>query len=223
MCICTTTHCGSFSIFRNARSEAARTVFMLAERGSASAIFPQNHDSRSFPFSHPSYFMFTKFTVGTNPDAPAPPQDQGISIEVENPLAGQNDTNEPERWKPVQYFFYGTLTNEQVLTDVLCLKYPPVLRPASIAGYSMKMWGPYPTLVDGPPENVVNGMAYEVDKQEHEGRLADYETKAYRCATCLIKPASGGDHIVGKTFVWAKKPNDRALRPGNFDIEAWRK
>lgn len=137
-------------------------------------------------------------------------------------MAGQNDTthgnfanHETEPWKPIQYFFYGTLMDEGVLTTVLRLKFPPVLRPAHIVDYSIKMWGPFPALTDGPAGNVVNGMAYEVQEEAHEKRLAHYETDAYRCVSCFIKPASGGDPISGKTFVWAGHPND--LRPGTFN------
>ena len=115
--------------------------------------------------------------------------------------------------------------DEQQLKKVLSLGSPPALRlrPASIVGYSIKMWGPYPTLVDGPPGNVVNGMIYEVQKEAHEKRLAYYETNAYRCALCLIKPGTGKEEIFGKTFVWANDPNDQVLSPGSFDLEAWKR
>jgi len=144
-------------------------------------------------------------------------------------LAAQNDpsnthiTHQREPWKPVHYFFYGSLMDEHQLTHVLSLKSPPVLRPASIVGYSIKMWGPYPTLVDGPPGNVVNGMVYEVQKEHHEKRLAYYETNAYRCASCSIGPGGGGEAIFGKTFVWASDPDDEELSVGSFDLEAWKK
>jgi len=113
--------------------------------------------------------------------------------------------------------------DEQQLTDILRLKSPPVLQPASIVGYSIKMWGPFPTLVDGPPGNVINGMVYEVQKKGHEGVLAYYETDAYRCASCSIKPEAGGEEIVGKTFVWAGARDDSDLSEGSFDLQAWRK
>jgi gamma-glutamylcyclotransferase (GGCT)/AIG2-like uncharacterized protein YtfP len=169
--------------------------------------------------------LLITFTTDTIPDAQVP-QDQGaggVPNTVNNFLSGKDDADEQEPGKPVQYFFYGSLMDEQKLTQVLGLIHPPVLRPATIVGYSIKTWGPYPTLIDGPPENVVNGVAYEVQNEEYEKRLAYYETDAYRCTTCLIKPASGGDQIVGKTFVWAGEPNDRILRPGSFDLEAWKK
>jgi len=130
---------------------------------------------------------------------------------------------EPKPWEPVQYFFYGSLMDERKLTEVLRLDSTPVLRPASIVGYSIKMWGPYPTLVEAPPENIVNGMIYEVQREGHERRLAYYETDAYRCAVCRIIPGEGGERIYGKTFVWAGDSDDKVLSPGTFDLEMWKK
>jgi len=111
--------------------------------------------------------------------------------------------------------------DEQKLTDVLRLGSTPVLRPASIVGFSTKMWGPYPALIDGPPGNVVDGMVYEVRKKDHEKRLACYETDAYRCVSCPIKSGAGGEQIIGKTLVWAA--NEAALSVGSFDLEAWKR
>lgn len=127
----------------------------------------------------------------------------------------------PEPWKPVYYFFYGSLMDDQQLTNILRLTSPPVLRPASIVGYSIKLWGPYPALINGPPGNVVNGAMYEVLQESHERRLAFYETRSYEAASCLITPGTGGEQITGKTFVWARDPDE--LSPGGFDLEAWRK
>jgi gamma-glutamylcyclotransferase (GGCT)/AIG2-like uncharacterized protein YtfP len=144
-------------------------------------------------------------------------------------LAARNDpgnshvTYEPEPWKPVHYFFYGSLMDEKQLTQVLRLKSPPTLRPASIVGYSIKMWGPYPALIDGPPGNVVSGVVYEVQRPDHEKRLAYYETDAYRCAACFIVPGTQGEQMFGKTFVWADDPNDGELSVGSFDFEAWKR
>ena len=135
----------------------------------------------------------------------------------------QARTYQPDPWKPPHYFFYGSLMDERQLIKVLRLESPPVLKPASIVGYSIKMWGPYPTLVDGPPGNVVNGMIYEVQKEAHEKVLAYYETDAYRCASCFITPGEGGEQIFGKTFVWADDPNDGDLSEGTFDLEEWKR
>ena len=129
----------------------------------------------------------------------------------------------PESWKPVPYFFYGTLMDGGQLTSVLDLTSPPILRPAFIVGYSIKMWGPFPTLVEGPPGNIINGMAYEVQSEEDEWNLAYYETDAYKSVSCSIRPAGGGDGISGRTFVWAHDPNHEDLSPGSFDFEEWKK
>jgi len=93
--------------------------------------------------------------------------------------------------------------DEQTLTEVLRLDSPPVLRPVSIVGFSTKMWGPFPVLIDGPPGNVVNGMVYEVQRKAHENSLAYHEKNGYRCASCSIKSGAGGEQVIGKTFVWA--------------------
>ena len=144
-------------------------------------------------------------------------------------LAAQNDTGrafkdyEPESWKPIPHFFYGTLMDEGQLTSVLNLTSPPILRPALIVGYSIKMWGPFPTLVEGPPGNIISGMVYEVQSEADEKKLAHYESSAYRSAPCSIRPAGGGEEIYGKTFVWARDPNDQNLSPGIFDLEEWKK
>ena len=113
--------------------------------------------------------------------------------------------------------------DDRQLKKVLRLDSPPVLRPASIVGYSIKLWGPYPALVGGPVGSVVTGVVYEVQTEEHEKRLSYYETDAYRCVPCSINPGEGGEQISGKTFVWADDPNDEDLTVGSFDFEGWKK
>lgn len=113
--------------------------------------------------------------------------------------------------------------DDQQLKRVLHLDSLPVLLPASVVNYSIKLWGPYPALIDGPTGNVVNGVVYEVQTEEHEKRLSYYETDAYRCVSCLIQPGDGGKQISGKTFVWADDPNDEDLSVGSFDFEGWKK
>lgn len=73
-----------------------------------------------------------------------------------------------------------------------------------------------------PPGNVVNGMVYEVQQEEHAKRLAYYETDAYRCALCFIR-LGVEEEIFGKTFVWAGDPNDGDLSAKRVDSEAWKK
>lgn len=60
------------------------------------------------------------------------------------------------------YFFYGTLMDPKTLAEALRLPMRPKIFPAKIIGYSCKLWGPYPALVDMPAGAIVHGVAYEV-------------------------------------------------------------
>ncbi|KAI9776760.1 MAG: hypothetical protein M1839_009404 [Geoglossum umbratile] len=121
-------------------------------------------------------------------------------------------------YEPVYYFFYGTLTQPETLKRILDLKEEPLLRRAQIVGYSLAKWGDYPTLLDGPPDNVVSGHAYMVQSSDDEWKLAYYETLAYKPAPCLIA-FTGSDawpaQVLGRTFMYA---GDAAtLREKRFD------
>ena len=76
------------------------------------------------------------------------------------------------------YFFYGTLMDPSLLAEILSLSDKPTLCPAKIIGYTLKLWGQYPALVNGAPGQVVEGMVYHVRKKGHPEKLAEYETKA---------------------------------------------
>ena len=62
-------------------------------------------------------------------------------------------------YKPVFYFFYGTLKEPKILTHILDLKQPPVLRPAKLVGYTLTNWGQYRALIDGKPGEEVTGVS----------------------------------------------------------------
>ena len=134
-----------------------------------------------------------------------------------------NEPYDPLVFKPTYYFFYGTLTRPEVLSHILSLKETPVLRPASIEGYSLAMWGQYKTLLDGPPCNIVEGAAYQVQSEEDEEKLQYYETNAYEVAPCAIKLKNGGNPriVIGKTFMYAG--DAEALKAGRFDRKLWAK
>ncbi|OBT72930.1 hypothetical protein VF21_07779 [Pseudogymnoascus sp. 05NY08] len=68
-------------------------------------------------------------------------------------------------------FFYGTLMDPQTLAKVLKLNNLPPLVPAKISGYHCKLWGDYPALVGGEPDEPVYGMAYEVQLPEENELL----------------------------------------------------
>lgn len=65
----------------------------------------------------------------------------------------------------------------------------PIIIPASIIGYSYKLWGTYPAIVEGPPENVMRGVAYEVQPESEitTARLVYYQTDVlYTVHACLL-------------------------------------
>ena len=121
---------------------------------------------------------------------------------------------------PKFYFFYGSLMDPGQLARVLGLKQRPVTHPASIAGYSCKMWGPYPALTDGPPDAIVHGVAFKVQVQQAATRLAEYETDAYEEHDCIIR-FDNGETVSGVTFKWRDRADDPDLREGSFNLREW--
>lgn len=77
------------------------------------------------------------------------------------------------------YFFYGTLMDRYVLAKVLKKPERVELQPARLVGWSYKMWGEYPALlqvqVAGSTTDIVCGVAYEVqtitDRENGDWRL----------------------------------------------------
>ena len=108
-----------------------------------------------------------------------------------------------------------------LLSEILDLPEKPSLRPAKLIGYSLKLWGQYPALVDGATGEVVEGMAYNVESEQRAERLAEYETRAYRSAPCRIHFTDGGEpgNISGTTFQYAGNPLD--IAEGKFDLGFW--
>ncbi len=116
------------------------------------------------------------------------------------------------------YFFYGTLMDPTTLAKVLQVPTRPHLYPAKIVGYSCKLWGPYPALVDEPPGAIVYGMAYEVQSSDEADRLQTYETDNYRPKGCTIKLQDGRE-VGGKVFKW--RADKSLLKEGAFDLKDW--
>ena len=137
-----------------------------------------------------------------------------------------NMPSEPCEFRKVYYFFYGTLQDAKTLSHILNKDIEhSSLRPAVIIGYSCERWGIYKALVDGPMDAVVEGVAYQVQCEEDEMRLAAYETDAYETHSCVIDLKSEKEGsarpqtISGKTFRYAGDPD--ALRQGRFDRKLW--
>lgn len=130
-------------------------------------------------------------------------------------IQGEEEKRHGKEW----YFFYGSLMDPRQLQRVLGLRERPRdLRPAKIKGHLTRMWGPYPVLLGGPPENVVKGVACEIERGEHKDKLALYETANYRERNCIIQ-FSTEEVVVGTTFEWAG--DERELRDGSFDLRDW--
>jgi gamma-glutamylcyclotransferase (GGCT)/AIG2-like uncharacterized protein YtfP len=148
--------------------------------------------------------------------------DQKLSLINRKFLSGRAFEPPPDRdnflgFRTQYFFFYGSLMDAGQLRKVLQLQETPVLQPASIVGWDVKMWGQYPALVF-KVNNITNGMAYEVQKEEHVEYLAHYETEVYRVKGCRIKLADGRE-LDGKTFIW--NAEEELLKEGNFNLKDW--
>lgn len=119
------------------------------------------------------------------------------------------------------YFFYGSLMFPRMLQHVLDLPELPKLKPAHIIGFHLKVWGPYPAVVDGKPGEIVKGMAYEVETPEQKDKLAKYETECYRTMDVFIQVSGEEESVLGTTFVWNGDADE--LDEGAFDVESWEK
>lgn len=119
------------------------------------------------------------------------------------------------------YFFYGSLMFPRMLQHVLDLPELPELKPAHIVGLHLKVWGPYPALVEGEPGEIVKGMAYEVQTPEQKDKLAKYETECYQTMDYFIRVSGEEESVLGTTFVWNGDADE--LDEGVFDVESWEK
>ena len=77
------------------------------------------------------------------------------------------------------FFFYGSLQDPTILKHVLTLKEQPILRPATVHGFRLKLWGPYPALLDGESDAMIPGMIYEINSSQQIEQLQTYETNLY--------------------------------------------
>lgn len=76
-------------------------------------------------------------------------------------------------------------------------------------------------MISGTSEQTVSGSAYLIQSEEQARKLAEYETKAYKVADCLIfftdnkSPAEEA----GKTFMYAG--DEKTLLEQRFDRKLW--
>ncbi|KAK8002426.1 hypothetical protein PG989_002145 [Apiospora arundinis] len=127
----------------------------------------------------------------------------------------------PPQYKPIHYFFYGTLKDPRMLAEVLGVDEAPTLRPAKIIGYRLTNWGDYKALIDGKSGEEVLGVACEITTPEDEHKLAYYETNAYCLAPCLVDFTDGQEpvQVSANTFMYAG--DEVALQEGRFDRKLW--
>ncbi|KAK7750655.1 hypothetical protein SLS62_007355 [Diatrype stigma] len=88
--------------------------------------------------------------------------------------------------KPLYFFFYGSLQDTSQLRSVCDLESTPLLRRAFIRSWRVMMWGPFPALVPGAPDDVVHGMVWRCDTGRHVMSLCEYESRNYRLEYCDI-------------------------------------
>ncbi|RDW75403.1 hypothetical protein BP6252_06545 [Coleophoma cylindrospora] len=133
--------------------------------------------------------------------------------------AVQDRQLDPYRYVPKPCFFYGSLTDPAKLQEVLQLPSTPVLRPARVKSYKIMLWGQSPTLVDGPRDSYVDGMAYVVETEQHLEMLKNYEIKVY----CLkgIRIELDGEKVSGRVFAWADRDLGE-LTEGTWSLEEWK-
>lgn len=123
------------------------------------------------------------------------------------------------------YFVYGSLMDPSTLQSVLQTIFPPTLRPATLTGYHIKMWGSYPALLPSSPSSSVNGMVFESSAFEHakqiQQRLEEYEGPNYKLEECIVEVQGRGDEGVrrvrARVFGWIG--GEEELKEGVFDLK----
>ncbi|RYP67423.1 hypothetical protein DL771_007254 [Monosporascus sp. 5C6A] len=127
-------------------------------------------------------------------------------------------------FEPFHFFFYGSLQDPGQIRRVCGLDAsalpPGALQPATIRGWRVKMWGPFPALVPAAADAEVRGVAWKCEVGAHVSRLCFYETDNYRLEFVGIKKDDGDVIKDGRTFVYAGDPAD--LEEGSFDLAQWR-
>ncbi|KAI1313606.1 hypothetical protein F5Y03DRAFT_103059 [Xylaria venustula] len=191
---------------------------------------------------HPKEIAAKRARLSSNGAAPV-----GESSSLGKSDEAKNADSDIERplltFQPFYFFFYGSLQLPSVLDSVCDITTSDtskgkenernkennaiVLRKgASIAGWKIKMWGPYPALVVADEKmDRVQGVAWLCEKTEHVAKLCTYESEAYRMAYCDVEvPAADGNGVEiirnARTFV-SNRPDE--LRDGEFSIEEYQR
>lgn len=162
------------------------------------------------------------FGIGKHSTSATSPQEsksEGQTLTEEEIRSIQDPTN---RGGKALYFFYGTLMDPATLQRVTGLQAAPRMRPAHVVGYTTKLWGPFPVLLHGRRDDVVRGVACEIEGSGPKRRLEEYEGKDYdewELDLRLDKPDGTWDVAHGVTFKWIG-PRDE-LEEGTFSLSKW--
>ncbi|KAJ5263716.1 hypothetical protein N7478_011321 [Penicillium angulare] len=143
-----------------------------------------------------------------------------------SPSPSQEDSAPADSFERQYCFFYGTLMDPETLSQVL--RTPgslPIMSRARVIGYDVKLWGPYPVLIDGKPLQTVDGMVFEILSKTQLDRLVSYETDNYQLQPCLIDILNRHNSVIstvnGVTFMWNGQQDE--LQGGKFDLKQWKK
>ena len=125
--------------------------------------------------------------------------------------------NEPYIHPKQDLFLYGALSLPHILRRVLDLPEPPVLEPIFIAGFKVKMWGKYPSVVkdfEGDcMEKKVQGVAF-IASEEQTKLLEGYAGENYKLAPVM---AMKGHDDGGLRYMFEWCGPQEELTDGNFD------
>ncbi|KAF2280538.1 uncharacterized protein EI97DRAFT_430243 [Westerdykella ornata] len=172
----------------------------------------------------------TKASVPAPPPPPLPPTEAPkisnsdflrVMAAIQRPKSETSADAKPP-FQRCHMFFYGSLMDPEVLQAILDLPEPPTMKQGSITGFSVKMWGMYPTLVRNDSGRV-SGTFWEVTSEAHFLRLEAYETSAYTWCECDVELSDGAVLHNCRTFCWAGDPESEELEEGSFDLEWYQK
>ncbi|KAL8834340.1 MAG: hypothetical protein Q9170_003795 [Blastenia crenularia] len=168
-------------------------------------------ESQSPPVSYRPTFIGVSQTPGNVSDVSCYPELGIDSTFLQHKI---QDVGPAQMAYPRWYFFYGTLTNLQILQNSLSLPYLPTLIPAFIKRGRLRSWRrKYKALVDGPADAEVDGYACLVESFDQEDCLRFREKADYEVVQCHISFHGGRvkEVVQGLTF--------RFRDPGRLDAD----
>lgn len=124
---------------------------------------------------------------------------------------------------PCFMFFYGSLMDPDVLQSVAGLEETPTAAAKGVMkGFSMKMWGIYPTIIPSD-DGEISGTVWKVESESQFLRLEEYESVAYTWCYCDVELEDGKVLKRCRTFCWAGDADSKYLKEGSFDLESYQK